>query len=269
SYVHGMTDGGMDALAYSSAGFIWDNAVAHKKSFRDYGEFAITETHWIDPAKKHSPKFLDYYREYTNRTGAIQMGGRPTIESLRPYLNTNTFGWALNIPDVLRADNFIKELHEFETNGNFPEFIIICLPNDHTVGTRAGYQTPTAMMADHDLAFGRIVEAVSHSKYWKETCLFAIEDDPQAGWDHVSGYRTTCYMASPYTRRHAVVGTQYNQTSILRTIELILGLPPMNQMDATATPMFDCFTNVPDFTPYSALPNNVPIDEINPDAKTV
>ena len=122
-------------------------------------------------------------------------------------------------------------------------------------------------MADNDLAFGQIVEAVSHSRFWTNTCIFAIEDDPQDGWDHVSGYRTTAYVISPYTKRHAVVSTQYNQTSLLRTMELMLGLPPMNQMDATATPMFDCFTNTPDFTPYDAVTNNVPLDEMNPNAK--
>ena len=95
------------------------------------------------------------------------------------------------------------------------------------------------------------------------TCIFAVEDDPQNGWDHVSGYRTTAYVVSAYTRRHAVVSTQYNQTSLLRTMELMLGLPPMNQMDATATPMFDCFTNTPDFTAFNAVTNNVPLDEMN------
>src|SRR5213078_4404174 len=116
---------------------------------------------------------------------------------------------------------------------------------------------------------GRILEAVSHSKFWKDTCVFGIEDDPQAGWDHVSGYRTTCYVASPYTRRHAVVNTQYNQTSLLRTIELILGLPPMNQMDATATPMFDCFTDRPNFRPFKSVASNIPLDLINPDPKQI
>jgi YVTN family beta-propeller protein len=269
SYVHGMTDGGMDALAYSSAGFIWDNAIAHSKTLRDYGEFAITESRWKDKSKKPAPKFIDYYKDFIEQTGAIEIGCRPAIESLRPYLVTNTVGWALNIPDVFRAAQFIKELRHFETNGGFPHLSIICLPNDHTSGTRAGYQTPAAMSADHDLAFGRILEAVSHSKFWKDTCILGIEDDPQAGWDHVSGYRTTCYVASPYTRRRAVISTQYNQTSLLRTIELILGLPPMNQMDATATPMTDCFTDTPDFTPYDALPNNIPLDQMNPEAKTV
>jgi phospholipase C len=113
-------------------------------------------------------------------------------------------------------------------------------------------------VADNDLAFGQIVEALSHSRFWAKTCVFAIEDDPQNGWDHVSGYRTTAYVISPYTKRHAVVSTQYNQTSILRSIELILGLPPMNQIDATATPMADCFTDVPDLAPYTAVPANIP-----------
>ena len=124
-------------------------------------------------------------------------------------------------------------------------------------------------MADNDLAFGQVIEAVSHSNFWKDTCIFAIEDDPQNGWDHVSGYRTTAYVASPYTKRGAVVSTQYNQTSLLRTMELILGLPPMNQMDATATPMFDCFTNLPDFAAFTAVTNNVPLDQMNPKPKRV
>ena len=194
---------------------------------------------------------------------------RPAIESLRPYLATNTVGWELNIPDVFRAAQFIKELKQFEQTGNFPNLSIICLPNDHTSGTKAGCPTPAAQVADNDLAFGQIVEAISRSRFWKETCIFAIEDDPQAGWDHVSGYRTTCYVASPYTRRGAVVSTQYNQTSLLRTMELMLGLPPMNQMDATATPMTDCFTDTPDFTPFTALPNNIPLDQMNPAPKKI
>jgi hypothetical protein len=104
----------------------------------------------------------------------------------------------------------------------------------------------------------------SHSSFWKDTCIFGIEDDPQAGWDHVSGYRTTAYVVSPYTKRHAVVSANYNQVSLIRTMELILGLPPMNQMDATANPMFDCFSSVPDFTPFDSVTNNIPLDLMNP-----
>ena len=269
SYPFGGTRDAVDALAYSSAGFIWDNAIAHGKSLRDYGEFVLTQVIWRDRTRKGAPGFLDCYRDFVNQAGEVEITASPAIESLRPYVVTNTAGWALQVPDVFRAAQFIKELKQFEQTGDFPNLVIMLLPNDHTSGTRAGFPTPEAMSADHDLAFGQIVEAVSRSRFWKETCIFAIEDDPQAGWDHVSGYRTTCYVVSPYTRRGAVVSTQYNQTSLLRTMELMLGLPPMNQLDATATPMTDCFTDQPDFTPFTALTNNTPLDQMNPPPKKI
>jgi YVTN family beta-propeller protein len=261
--------GGKDALAYSSAGFIWDDVLAHGKNFRDYGEFASPTTHWKDPQRKGKPSFTDAYRDFTNGTGAVAVSCEPDLESLRPYLTTNSVGWDLNVPDVFRAAYFIKELKQFEATGNSPSFSIIWLPNDHTSGTSFGSPTPAAQIADNDLAFGQIVDAVSHSKFWTNTCIFAIEDDPQAGWDHVSSFRTTAYVISPFTKRHTTISTQYNQTSLLRTMELILGLPPMNQMDATATPMFDCFTNTPDFTAYDVVTNQVPLDEMNPPPKKI
>lgn len=269
SYPDGMEDNNIDALAYSPGGFIWDGAIARGKSLRDYGEFAITETAWATPGRKGRPTFLDYYRDFVDQTHQIKISSRPGIESLRPYLNTETVGWDMDIPDAFRAAQFIKELHEYERSGKFPNLIIICLPDDHTSGTKAGSPTPAAQVADNDLAFGQIVEAISRSPFWAKTCIFAIEDDPQAGWDHVSGYRTTAYVISPYTKRNAVISTQYNQTSILRSIGLILGLPPMNQIDATATPMSDCFTEVPDLTPYVAVPTNIPLDQMNPDPKKI
>jgi len=269
SYPDGMDDDDMDALAYSPGGFIWDNVLEHGKTLRDYGEFAIGLTSWKDPGRKGTPKFSDFYQDYANGTDLTLFGSRPAIESLRPYLNTNTIGWSMDVPDVFRARRFIEELKQFELNGNFPNLTLICLPNDHTSGTRPGWPTPAAHAADNDLAFGQIVEAISQSRFWKETCIFAIEDDPQDGWDHVSGYRTTAYVISPFTRRGAVVSTEYNQPGMLRTIELILGLPPMNQMDAAATPMFDCFTNRPDFTPFKAVPNNVPLDQLNPAPRAI
>jgi YVTN family beta-propeller protein len=269
SYPDLMGDDEVDALAYSPAGFIWDNALAHGKTLRDYGEGAITETHWKDKSKKGAPKFIDFYRDFTNRTGEIEIYSRPGIESLRPHMATNTVGWELDIPDIFRAEQFIEELKQFERTGEFPNLIIICLPNDHTSGTKPGCPTPAAQVADNDLAFGQIVEVISHSRFWPETCIFAIEDDPQSGWDHVSGYRTTAYVVSPYTRRGAVVSTQYNQTSLIRTIELILGLPPMNQLDATATPMFDCFANVPNLAAFSAVGSNIPLDQMNPETSRI
>jgi DNA-binding beta-propeller fold protein YncE len=269
SYTDLMGDDEVDAMAYSPAGFIWDNALAHGKTLRDYGEGAITEAHWKDNSKKSAPKFRDYYRDFTNHAGEIEIYSRPGIESLRPYIATNTVGWELDIPDVFRAEQFINELKDFERTGDFPNLIIMCLPNDHTSGTKPNSPTPAAQVADNDLAFGQIVEAISHSRFWAETCIFAIEDDPQSGWDHVSGYRTTAYVVSPYTRRGAVVSTQYNQTSLIRTIELILGLPPMNQLDATATPMSDCFTNVPDLRPFSAVASIIPLDQMNPETRRI
>ncbi len=145
----------------------------------------------------------------------------------------------------------------------------MALPNDHTSGTKAGSPKPASQVADNDLALGQIVEALTHSPFWPKTCIFIIEDDPQNGWDHVSGFRTTAYLISPYTKRNAVIHTQYNQTSVIRSIELIVGLPPMNQLDATATPMGDCFTDTPDLTPYVAVPANIPLDQMNPNPKKI
>ena len=103
------------------------------------------------------------------------------------------------MPDVYRAAEFIKELKDFEKNNDFPNFIILLLPNDHTSGTSPGRPTPRAAVADNDLALGQIVDAVSHSKFWKETCIFVTEDDPQAGLDHVDGHRTVALVISPFT----------------------------------------------------------------------
>jgi YVTN family beta-propeller protein len=269
SYPDGMEDSDVDALAYSPAGFIWDSAIEHGKTLRDYGEFTIGRAVWKNPKRKPAPKFIDFYRDFTGQTGLVTIDCRPAIESLRPYLNTNTVGWDMRVPDVFRAAQFIRELQEFDRAGSLPELILICLPNDHTSGTKAGFPTPAAQVADNDLAFGQIVEALSHSRFWKETCIFAIEDDPQSGWDHVSAFRTTAYVISPYTKRHAVIHTQYNQPGLLRTMELMLGLPPLNQMDAAATPMFDCFTDQPDFTPYTVVTNNIPLDQMNPEPRAI
>jgi YVTN family beta-propeller protein len=260
---------GKDALAYSPAGFIWNDALAHGRTVADFGEFTTAKKQWRDPAKKGDVTFADVWRDYTNGVSSIAYACEPDIEALRPYIVTNTIGWDLDVPDVWRADRFSEQLKQYERAGAMPNLVILWLPNDHTSATKPGSPTPAAQVADNDLAMGRVMDALSHSAFWTNTCLFAIEDDPQNGWDHVSGYRTTAYVVSPYTRRGAVVHTQYNQTSLLRTMELILGLPPMNQMDATATPMFDCFTNTPDFTPYVAVPNNVPLDQMNPPSRRI
>ena len=269
SYPSGGDEKSRDALAYSTAGFIWDNALAHGRTFRDFGEFCTNFRLWKNSSRQGKPTWTDCYQDFINRSQAIAIRSEPDLESLRSYIVPDFPGWDLSVPDIVRAAKFIEYLKKDEAAGTMPDFTIVWLNTDHTSGTGASKPTPAAQVADNDLAVGQIVEALSHSKFWKETCIFIIEDDPQNGWDHVSGYRTTAYVISPYTKRHTVVGTQYNQTGLLRTMELMLGLQPMNQMDATATPMFDCFTNQPDFTAFTAVTNNVPLDEMNPPPKQV
>lgn len=269
SYPDGMGEDEADALAYSPAGFLWDAAVAHKKSIRNYGEFMAPKVRWRDEAKKGVPDYPACYRTWKGESAEVVFQSEPSVESLRPFSPTDYVGWEMAVPDQYRADFIIRELKEFEKKGEYPDLVIICLPNDHTSGTSVGSPTPASCLADNDLAFGRIVEALSHSRFWNDMAVFAIEDDPQAGWDHVSGYRTTAYCVSPYARRKAVVGTQYNTTSVIRTIEQILGLPPMNQFDAGATPMFDCFTDDPNFAPFESVANRVPLDQMNPDPKAI
>lgn len=269
SYPDGMGEDEVDALAYAPTGFIWDNALHHGKTLRDYGEFAMPAVRWADPNRPGEPDWAACWREYNHPGGEIVFGCEPAIESLRPYLASRTVGWSMEVPDAFRADAFIRELEEFERLGTFPDLVLICLPNDHTSGTKEGTPTPAAYVADNDLAFGRIVEAVGRSRFWKDTVVFGIEDDPQDGWDHVSGYRTTAYIISPYTKRGRTIRTPYNTVSILRTIEQILGLPPMNQFDAAAAPMFDCFTETPNFEYFKAVPNLVPLDMMNPPKEAI
>jgi YVTN family beta-propeller protein len=271
SYPGGKAEDGIDALAWSASGFIWDNALKHGKTFRNYGEWMITEAGWTERGAhgRTNVAWKDFYADYVNDTKQTRLKSKPAIESLRKHSKLDTVGWDLHVPDVMRAAKFIEELKQFELNGGFPDLSLVFLPNDHTGGTKGRYPIPGAQVADNDLAFGQLVEAVSHSKFWPETCIIAIEDDPQAGWDHVSGYRTTCYVVSPYTKRRQTVSTQYNQLSVLRTIEVILGLPPMNQLDAAATPMFDCFQDVAVLTPFTSVSNRIALDQINPEPKKV
>lgn len=254
---------GDDALAYASSGFIWDNVLKHGLTFRDYGEFVDAV---IEP---EDATFTEIYNDFKNKTGKIKIQAKANLEQLKPYLCPTYIGFPNKVSDQYRAEEFIKELNEFEKNDNFPNFIIMLLPNDHTSGTRPGMPTPQAFVADNDLALGKIVEAISHSKFWKETCILVTEDDPQAGLDHVDGHRTVGLVVSPYTKRGEVVSTYYSQINMVRTIENILGIPPMNQLDLNAVPMTECFTNKPDFTPYQTLPNNIPLDELNPSLQSL
>jgi DNA-binding beta-propeller fold protein YncE len=260
---------GDDAMAYSPAGFIWDDALRHGRTLRDYGEFTLNTVEWKDGKHRGHPDFLDCYRDFIAGTDLISARSRASIQSLSPYLCTNYVGFQLKVPDISRAKLFIDELKNFEARGELPNLIILFLPNDHTTGTRPRTPTPAAKVADNDLAVGQVIEALSRGPFWKDTCVFAIEDDPQMGFDHISSYRTTAYVMSAWSRGRGTVHTLYNQTSMLRTIELILGLPPMNQFDATATPMFDCFSERPDFSPFIPVKNNVPLDQMNPDVGAI
>jgi YVTN family beta-propeller protein len=249
---------GDDPLAFASSGFIWDKVLEKGLSFRNYGEFVDEDT---------EPKNVTWsrmYEEYKNNTNDVKIIAKSKLHTLAPY-NCPTYpGFTGRIPDVLRARTFINELNAYEAKGELPNFMMMLLPNDHTVGVNEGYPTPAAAVADNDLALGQIIEAVSNSKFWKETAIFVIQDDPQSGLDHVDGKRTVALCISPYTKRGEVISTHYNQNSVLRTIELILGVPPMSQFDLVAEPMTDCFTDKPNFTPYKALPNQIPLDQMNP-----
>ncbi len=250
-----------DALVYDKKGLIWNNALDHGKTVRIYGEAC---TMHFD-RKAHDWQKLYQMREagkpfsYTNTT---------TISRVRPILAMDFPGCDdETVSDQMRADAFIKELNETATRpgDTWPNLMVMSLPNDHTAGLNPAFPTPRAMVADNDLAVGRIVAAVMNSRFADSTVIFITEDDSQAGWDHMSAYRTTGFVISQYSRLQKTVRTNYNQTSMVRTIEQILGLPPMNVIDATALPMFDCFTDQPDHSfAYKALPNRIALNEMNP-----
>jgi len=261
-------DGG-DAMAYAPSGFLWDNALANKKTLRVYGEFVKASITWKDKDKAGRPNFLECYHDFMDNKQEINVQARASIKTLEPYICPTAIGFPSIVPDLHRADQFISELKEFEKNDNLPNFMVMLLPNDHTAGTRPGMPTPEAAVADNDLALGRVIEAISKSKFWSKTCIFVVQDDPQNGFDHIDGHRTLAMVVSPYTRRNVVDSTNYNQTSMIRTMELILGLPPMNQFDASATAMTTCFTEQPNFKPYDAVPNIIPLDRMNPEVQSI
>ena len=226
------------AIATPAGGYLWDRAAAKNVSYRSYGEFIDNGKTPDDPSTT-------------------------TVKSLEGHFDPKFRGYDLSYPDVKRTDRFLEELAEFEKAGEMPQLIILRLGNDHTAGTTPGRPTVQAMVADNDLALGRFVEGVSKSKFWPTTAIFVIEDDAQNGSDHVDAHRTTAYAISPYIKRKSVDSTMYSTSSILRTMELILGLDPMSQFDASARPMAAAFTGTPDLTPYTAKPAQIDLDERN------
>ncbi|MBI5396509.1 MAG: beta-propeller fold lactonase family protein [Verrucomicrobia bacterium] len=229
---------GQFQLAFPAGGYLWDRAREAGVTYRSYGEFVENGKKPTDPS-------------------------RARVKALEGHIDEWYRSFDLDYPDTKRAERFIAELKRFEKEGEMPRLQVIRLPNDHTSGTAAGKFTPTAQVADNDVSLGLLVEAVTRSKFWPRTALFVIEDDAQNGSDHVDCHRSPAFVISPYTRRGAVDSTMYSTSSMLRTIELILGLKPMSQFDAAATPMFNCFQTRADTRPYKALPANVDLSERN------
>lgn len=237
---------------------IYDNAKAHGVSVRSYGERGLNT---FTPA---NATWTDIYNDWKNGTHNVSIVPQAVIVGLRDIYHPSYPAFEMRVPDQYRADIFLEDLAKYEENNTLPELVILLLPQDHTQGTSPGYPTPRAAVADNDLALGRVVDAISHSRFWKESAIFVTEDDSQDGLDHVDGHRTAGLVISPYTKRGVVDGTFYTIINMYRTIEQILGLPARNQFDLAAEPMFTAFTAHPDFTPYSTRPNQVPLDEMNP-----
>jgi YVTN family beta-propeller protein len=240
----GVTDDDEGNLSKAPSGYLWDACARHGISYRSYGEYG---------ARVSQPD------------GTVRMEGR--VPGLVGHMCPE-YGIP-KVPgqrarDTDNVEIFLKEFRAFEKNKNLPRFIIMSLGEDHTSGTTPGAFTPQACVASNDLALGRLVEAVTRSKYWPETAIFVIEDDAQNGPDHVDAHRTVGLVISPYTKRRHVDSTQYATVSMIRTIELILGLPPLSQYDAAARPMFESFTDKPDLTPYQHLPARIDLNAVNP-----
>jgi YVTN family beta-propeller protein len=255
SYAHVQND----ALVYAPTGFLWDNAVRHGKKVRIYGEAS-------EPKFPSPTTWTNVYTAFL-KGEKVEFTNTTTIDPVKPLLSETYPSYGNHeFPDIMRADAFIKELRNFEKmeGDQLPDLMIMALPNDHTAGLRPGSPTPRAMVADNDLALGQIIQAVTESRFWENTVIFVIEDDSQAGWDHVSAFRTVGLVLSPYSKLKSTVHTYYNQPSVVRTIEQILGLPPMNIQDAIARTMNDCFTGKKDLSPYKYSPNKIRLDEMNP-----
>ena len=223
--------GGRRKITYPRDGFIWDYCKKSGVSYRSYGEFTDGKT-------------------------AVT----PTLDG-HFCLGYPSFNF--EIKDTTRCSIWMKDFDELLAKNEVPQFNTIKFPNDHTSGQKLGAISPTAAVADNDLAVGLFVDHLSHSKIWKESVVFILEDDAQNGSDHVDAHRSIALVISPYTKRNHVISTMYSTCGFLRTMELILGLPPMSQYDAAAKPLYDCFTSIPDFSPYIHKKAKVDLDIIN------
>ncbi|MFN7937771.1 MAG: alkaline phosphatase family protein [Bryobacteraceae bacterium] len=249
---------GSDALAISESGFLWDAALARGRTVRIYGEYAGVTT---SPSSRRR-EYLERWEKgekFLNEWSVVS-----PVASMNKVLAKNFPAYSTAIPDVVRADIFMEDLKQWEKQAKMPNLVLVQLPSDHTSGLLANGSTPKAMVADNDLATGRIVEALSKSPFWKKMAIFITEDDAQNGVDHVDGHRTIALAVSPYIRRGHVDSTFYAHQSILKTIELILGLPTLSLFDLIATEMRASFTDTPDFTPFEAVVPQQSLMERNP-----
>jgi hypothetical protein len=242
---HGLYDfEEQDPTALPPAGYIWSNAAMAGLSVRNYGFM-------VENKRQAAPEGGDQLDKIND-----PMLAKVTNRAFR--------GFDTNYMDLDRAKAFLSDLAVFEKADNMPRLMVMRLPNDHTSGVSAGRLSPLAQAADNDLAVGRIVEGISKSKFWSSTLICILEDDAQNGPDHVDSHRSPAYLISPYIKRHQVDSHMYNTTSMLRTIELILGLKPMTHFDAAAPPMAAAFQAALDPTPYTAEQPRTPLDARNP-----
>jgi DNA-binding beta-propeller fold protein YncE len=232
-------------VAAPANGYLWDAAARAKVSYRSYGEFA----HWAPGTEADRA---------AGRVKAIA-----SVPGLIGHINENYPPWDLLITDNRRLDIWEAEFKTEVARDQVPALSIVRLGNDHTNGTRPGTPTPRAMVAENDLAIGRLVDIISHSAIWKDSAIFILEDDAQAGPDHVDAHRSPALVISPFSRRRAVDSTMYSTSAMLRTMELILGLPPMSQYDASATPMYNAMQTTADLRPFTKLPGRIPVEEVN------
>ncbi|MEU9888711.1 bifunctional YncE family protein/alkaline phosphatase family protein [Sphaerisporangium sp. NPDC051011] len=239
-----------DALGHQRSGFLWTGAQAAGKTARNFGEFTQFLT------KPSGASWQKYYCDARNMAATGQDTTlKSDTQSPIPSLNDITVHsypkYDLQIPDIYRYEIWKRD---FEANGP-ANLNMFWLSSDHT----GGAPNAVAQVADNDLAVGKIVDKISHSKWWKDSAIFVIEDDTQDGVEHVDGARGPVQIISPWAQHGNVDSNYYTQITMIRTIEQILGIQPMNQKDSAATPMSEAFTNKPDFTPFDAVPNQVPL----------
>jgi hypothetical protein len=257
----------------SPGGYLWDAAAKAGVSYRDYGEFYASTSPTIITQTASAPCAGPVATSYVGRTipsGNVLCFSPSTIvtattPNLAGHVDPQFRGYDLRYSDDDRVSEWAREFHQFVISGTLPQLEILRLPNDHTAGTRPGFPTPQAFVAQNDAAVGRVVDIVSHSSVWASTAIFVTEDDAQNGPDHVDAHRTESLVISPYTSRSypCVDHTLYDTAAMLRTIELILGLSPLSQYDANAMPMWRAFTSAPDPGPYSAPAESIPLTQTN------